>query len=76
MRENDLMSKNREKTNIKQGKENRHTASISWRLFGILVAFVAVMLLIIWIFQVVLLNKVYHKSKLDNHAQYALPPTP
>lgn len=59
------MSKNREKTNIKQGKENRHTASISWRLFGILVAFVAVMLLIIWIFQVVLLNKFYHKSKLD-----------
>lgn len=60
------MSIRHEKTNV--SKENKGNASISWRLFGILVVFVTAMLLIIWIFQVALLNKFYHKSKLDEFA--------
>ena len=57
------MRNDRESKRINKGK--RHAASISWRLFGMLVVFVAVMLVVIWVFQVALLNKFYLKSKLD-----------
>ena len=58
------MSIGRQKSKVNK-EANKGNASISWRLFGILIAFVAVMLLVIWIFQVVLLNKFYQRSKLD-----------
>lgn len=45
--------------------KRRHGISISWRLFAMLVAFVAVMLCVIWIFQVALLNKFYQHSKIE-----------
>ena len=38
---------------------------ISWRLFGALVVFIAFVLMVIWIFQVALLNWFYEHSKLD-----------
>lgn len=43
----------------------RHVSGISWRLFGLLTVFVALILAVIWIFQVVLLNMFYEDSKLD-----------
>ena len=46
----------------------RHAAGISWRLFGLLTVFVALILVVIWIFQVVLLNRFYEDSKLDEFA--------
>ena len=57
--------------NVNKGKptaknrKNRRASGISWRLFGILVIFVVLTLLIIWLFQVVLLNDFYQDSKLD-----------
>lgn len=44
---------------------NRHVSGISWRLFGVLTLFVALILVVIWVCQVVLLNKFYEDSKLD-----------
>lgn len=41
------------------------TTGISWRLFGTLVLFVVVALLVIWIFQIALLNDFYEDSKMD-----------
>ncbi len=38
---------------------------ISWRLFGTLVLFVVVALLVIWLFQIALLNNFYERSKMD-----------
>ncbi len=48
------------------GEKNagRHVAGISWRLFGTLVLFVVLILIVIWVFQVVLLNRFYESSKL------------
>ena len=46
-------------------KHSRREMGISWRLFGMLLIFIVVMLLIIWIFQVVLLNKFYEQSKME-----------
>ncbi len=40
-------------------------SGISWRLFGTLIIFVAVALIVIWVFQVALLNRFYEKAKLD-----------
>ncbi|MBE6584286.1 MAG: HAMP domain-containing histidine kinase [Ruminococcaceae bacterium] len=37
---------------------------ISWRLFGTLVLFVLLSLIVIWIFQIVLLNDFYEQSKM------------
>lgn len=45
-------------------KKDRRKMSISWRLFGILVIFVILMLMLIWVFQVELLNQFYQRSKL------------
>ncbi len=46
-------------------KHSRRASGISWRLFGTLVVFVVLILVVIWVFQIVLLNSFYEKSKLD-----------
>lgn len=46
-------------------RNKRHVAGISWHLFGLLIIFVTLVLIVIWIFQVVLLNKFYENSKLE-----------
>ena len=46
-------------------KNKRYVAGISWRLFGSLIIFVTLILIVIWIFQVVLLNRFYENSKLE-----------
>lgn len=56
---------NRCKKNMSDKRNSRRGIGISWRLFGVLLVFIIVTLLIIWIFQVVLLNKFYEKSKID-----------
>ena len=43
----------------------RRATGISWRLFGTLILFVVVILIVVWVFQVVLLNRFYMNSKLD-----------
>lgn len=53
----------------KNGRESRYVAGISWRLFGTLALFVVLVLIVIWVFQVVLLNRFYEKSKLDAFAE-------
>ena len=53
------------KQNERVGIGGRHLAGISWRLFGMLTLFVVLALSVIWIFQVVLLNRFYEDSKLD-----------
>ena len=44
---------------------DRHEMGISWRLFGVLLIFIAFALAVIWIFQVVLLNTFYKQSKMQ-----------
>lgn len=51
--------------NSKMLKNKRYVAGISWRLFGSLIIFVTLILIVIWIFQVVLLNRFYENSKLE-----------
>ena len=48
---------------------SRRASGISWRLFGTLVVFVVLILVIIWVLQVVMLNSFYEKSKLDEFAK-------
>lgn len=50
-------------------KRSRRASGISWRLFGTLVLLLVITLLIIWIFQVLMLNSFYEKSKLDEFAR-------
>ncbi|MBQ4091283.1 MAG: HAMP domain-containing histidine kinase [Clostridia bacterium] len=47
----------------------KRASGISWRLFGTLVLFVLVSLLVIWLFQIVLLNDFYEQSKMDEFAE-------
>lgn len=47
------------------GNGNRYVSGISWRLFGSLILFVVLILIVIWVFQIVLLNSFYESSKLD-----------
>ena len=54
--------KRKRNTNV---KTNRHISGISWRLFGLLAIFICLVLVIIWVFQVLLLNVIYEDSKLD-----------
>ena len=44
-------------------------SGISWRLFGMLALFVVLILIVIWTFQVALLNRFYESSKLDEFNQ-------
>ena len=53
------MHDKKEKTN------SRYEMGVSWRLFGALLIFVAVMLVVIWVFQVALLNWFYEQSKME-----------
>lgn len=53
------------KHNAHKRKYAARATGISWRLFGTLVLFVVLSLLVIWIFQIVLLNDFYEKSKMD-----------
>ena len=46
-------------------RARRRASGISWRLFGTLALFVVLILVVIWIFQIVLLNSFYEKSKLS-----------
>lgn len=50
---------------LQKRNNNRRASGISWRLFGTLTLFVVLVLIVIWVFQVVLLNKFYESSKLD-----------
>ncbi len=47
----------------------RRVSGISWRLFGMLTLFVVLTLIVIWTFQVALLNRFYESSKLDEFRQ-------
>ena len=49
----------------KRRSNSRYEMGISWRLFGALLIFVAVMLIVIWVFQVALLNWFYEQSKME-----------
>lgn len=53
---------------IKSESNNRHTG-ILWRLFGTIVIFVTLILLVIWVFQILLLNKFYESAKLGELEQ-------
>lgn len=44
---------------------SRYVSGISWRLFGSLIVFVVLILSVIWIFQIVLLNRFYENSKTE-----------
>lgn len=46
-------------------RAKRRASGISWRLFGTLALFVVLILVVIWIFQIVLLNSFYEKTKID-----------
>ncbi len=61
------MSENAGKKQINKHYKPRQTG-ISWRLFGTLVLFVLISLLVIWIFQIALLNDFYEQSKMDEFA--------
>ena len=50
-------------------RKNRRASGISWRLFGALTIFVVLVLIVIWVFQVALLNRFYEKYKLDEFAE-------
>ena len=53
------------KKNPNRPSKSRRVPGISWRLFGILALFVVLILVIIWIFQVLLLNIFYQESKTE-----------
>ncbi len=60
------MNNNAYQTQEKRKRINsRYEMGVSWRLFGALLIFVAVMLIVIWVFQVALLNWFYEQSKMD-----------
>ena len=44
---------------------SRYVSGISWRLFGSLIVFVVLSLVVIWIFQILLLNRFYETSRLE-----------
>ena len=52
-----------------RNRGTRRASGISWRLFGALTIFVVLALLIIWVFQVALLNRFYEKYKLDEFVE-------
>ena len=59
------MSKDARTVNMNARERKLRTTGISWRLFGTLVLFVVLSLMVIWIFQIVLLDRFYEKSKMD-----------
>lgn len=57
MKDNDTVKLNK--------KRSRRSSGISWRLFGTLALFVVLILVIIWVLQIVFINRFYEKSKHD-----------
>ncbi len=49
----------------KTKNKKKRELGISWKLFGDLLIFVAFMLVVIWLFQVVFLNNFYKQSKIE-----------
>ena len=62
------MSYTDNRTTTQKRKYATRATGISWRLFGTLVLFVVVALLVIWFFQIALLNDFYERSKMDEFA--------
>lgn len=60
---------NYDRKNAPINKSRRRVSGISWRLFGMLTLFVVLTLIVIWTFQVALLNRFYESSKLDEFKQ-------
>ncbi len=61
-----MMDMNNSNLTTKQNRQtNRHISGISWRLFGLLAIFVSLILIVLWVFQILLLNVLYEDSKLD-----------
>ncbi len=56
---------NNDRINSPIYRNRRRVSGISWRLFGMLTLFVVLSLIVIWTFQVALLNRFYENSKLD-----------
>ena len=59
------MYNNQAKGTREKKTSSRRASGISWRLFGTLTLFVVLVLIVIWVFQIVLLNRFYESSKLD-----------
>ena len=55
--------------NSEMYSKRRHVPGISWRLFGSLIIFTVLILVVIWVFQIVLLNKFYEDSKLQEFTE-------
>lgn len=53
------------KTRRKEKRHSRREMGISWRLFGVLLVFIAFSLIVIWVFQILLLNRFYERSKMS-----------
>ncbi len=51
----------------KQKKEKNFEVEVKWRLFGYLAWFVLFILMVVWIFQVILLNVFYENAKKDEN---------
>ncbi|MBQ3013321.1 MAG: HAMP domain-containing histidine kinase [Clostridia bacterium] len=60
---------NNDRINSPIYRSRRRVSGISWRLFGMLTLFVVLILIVIWTFQVALLNRFYESSKLDEFHQ-------
>lgn len=60
---------NNDRINSPIYRSRRRVSGISWRLFGMLTLFVVLCLIVIWTFQVALLNRFYESSKLDEFHQ-------
>ena len=60
---------NNDRINSPIYRSRRRVSGISWRLFGMLTLFVVLSLIVIWTFQVALLNRFYESSKLDEFHQ-------
>ena len=55
-----------DRQNKRKDNSRRYVSGISWRLFGALVLFVAVILAVIWIFQIFLFDRFYKEAKLQD----------
>ncbi len=51
------------------GRYSSRVSGVSWRLFGTLIVFVILVLIVIWVFQIVLLNSFYENSKLEGFSE-------
>lgn len=63
------MGNKNDRSRQNNSRRSRRASGISWRLFGALTVFVVLVLLVIWVFQVALLNRFYEKYKLDEFVE-------